>query len=256
MAAMSGTLEPLTTRAKIGLVVVSASSVSELRYPRVVPEVGFLASRMMLGGDQGLEALLEMEQSSSRAVQELASAGVDSIAYCCTVSGAQRGLAADREFCDDMERQWGAPITSTMLAATEALQHLGIRRVVLTSPYPHSYHDAESRYLAEAGIDTVASYGMGFRTAAEFAAVLPEDIYRFGLDAWKESGDGADGLFISCMNFDAMAAAQGLEDAIGRPVVTSHSATLWRALALAGIDDPVPGYGRLLAEPRRGTPSP
>ena len=65
MAAMSGTLEPLTTRAKIGLVVVSASSVSELRYPRVVPEVGFLASRMMLGGDQGLEALLEMEQSSS-----------------------------------------------------------------------------------------------------------------------------------------------------------------------------------------------
>ena len=53
---------PLTTRAKIGLVVVSASTVSELRYPRAAPEVGFLASRMMLGGDNGLEALLEMEK--------------------------------------------------------------------------------------------------------------------------------------------------------------------------------------------------
>ena len=250
MSAVKGTLEELTTKAKIGLVVVSASTVSELRYPRAAPDVGFLASRMLLGGDHGLEALLEMERNSSRAVQELASAGVDSIAYCCTVSGAQRGLAKDREFCEEMERQWGSPTTSTMLAASEALLHLGIRKVVLTSPYPHSYHEAESRYLAEAGIETVAASGMGFREAAEFAAVPPDEIYRFSLEAWQQSGGEADGLFISCMNFDAMAAAQALEDAIGKPVVTSHSATLWRALALAGVAEPVHGYGRLLAESR------
>ena len=250
MSADNGTLQALSTKAKIGLVVVSASTVPELRYPRAVPDVGFFASRMMLGGDHGLEALLDMERNSSRAVQELASAGVDSIAYCCTVSGAQRGLAKDRWFCDDMERQWGIPTTSTMLAASEALRHLGIHRVVLTSPYPHEYHDAESRYLAEAGIETVAAFGMGLRAAAEFATVPPEEIYRFSLEAWQRSGEEADGLFISCMNFDAMAAAQALEDAIGRPVVTSHSATLWRALALAGVADPVEGYGLLLAQPR------
>ncbi len=250
MSYVNGTLEELSPKAKIGLVVVSASTVSELRYPRAVPGVGFFASRVMLGGDHGLEALLEMESNSSRAVQELASAGMDSIAYCCTVSGAQRGLAKDREFCADMERQWGSPTTSTMLAAAEALQHLGIRRVALTSPYPHSYHEAESRYLAEAGIETVAASGMGLQTAAEFAAVPPAEIYRFALEAWQDSGGNADGLFISCMNFDAMATAQALEDSIGKPVVTSHSATLWRALALAGIDEPVHGYGRLLAEPR------
>jgi maleate isomerase len=128
---------------------------------------------------------------------------------------------------------------------------LGIERVVLTSPYPHSYHDAESRYLEEAGIETVHAAGMGFQTAAEFAAVSPDEIYRFALEAWQQSGGDADGLFVSCMNFDAMAAAQALEDAIGKPVVTSHSATLWRALALAGIDEPVHGYGRLLSERRK-----
>ena len=249
MAYAAEVLEGLDTGATIGLVVVSASRVSELRYPRAVPQVAFLTSRMMLGGD-GLEALLEMERNSSRAVEELASAGVDSIAYCCTVSGAQRGLEKDREFCEEMEREFGSPTTSTMLAAAEALQHLGICRVVLTSPYPHNYHEAESRYLAEAGIETVAASGMGFEKAAEFAAVTPDEIYRFSLDAWEQSGGDADGLFVSCMNFDAMAAVQALEDAIGRPVVTSHSATLWRALALAGIDEPVQGYGRLLAERR------
>lgn len=250
MTNAAAVLDDLGTKATIGLVVVSASRVSELRYPRVVPEVGFLTSRMMLGGDHGLEALLEMEKNSSRAVEELASAGVDSIAYCCTVSGAQRGIEKDREFCADMEREFGTPIASTMLAAAEALVHLGMRRVVLTSPYPHSYHVAESRYLAEAGIETVAESGMGFEKADEFATVSPDEIYRFALDAWEQSGEDADGLFVSCMNFDALAAAQALEDAIGKPVVTSHSATLWRALALAGVEEPVPGYGRLLAERR------
>ena len=248
---MPATLDSLATKARIGLVVVSASTVSELRYQRAMPDVGFHASRMMLGGDHGLEALLEMEQNSSRAVEELASAGVDSIAYCCTVSGAQRGIEKDREFCEDMERQYGTPVASTMLAAAEALQHLGIRRVVLTSPYPHSYHDAESRYLAEAGIETVHSRGMGFQEAAQFAAVPPGEIYRFCLEAWNSSGGDADGLFISCMNMDAMSAAQALEDTIGNPVVTSHTATLWRVLSLAGIAEPVHGYGRLLAETRQ-----
>ena len=60
----SGILEGLSPKAKVGLVVVSASTVSELRYSKAVPDVGFFASRMMLGGDGGLEALLEMERNS------------------------------------------------------------------------------------------------------------------------------------------------------------------------------------------------
>ena len=52
------------------------------------------------------------------------------------------------------------------------------------------------------------------------------------------------------MNLDAMAAAEALEDEIGEPVVTSHSATLWRALSLVGFQNSIRGYGMLLAEPR------
>ena len=146
-------------------------------------------------------------------------------------------------------------MTSTMLAAAAALGHLGVRRAVLCSPYPHSYHAAEIEYLAEAGVETVGAFGMGLSRAAEYAAVAPGEIFRFSLEAWQRAADAgaeADGLFVSCMNFDGMAAAQALEDAIGRPVVTSHSATLWRALGLAGVGGPVRGYGRLLAMAGRG----
>ena len=50
------------------------------------------------------------------------------------------------------------------------------------------------------------------------------------------------------MNFDALPAVQTLEERLGKPVVTPHAATLWRVLALAGIDTPIVGYGRLLAK--------
>jgi maleate isomerase len=134
-----------------------------------------------------------------------------------------------------------------MLAATEALHHLGLRRVVVTSPYPDSHHEAERVYLAQTGIEAIAMHGMGLEQGQEFASVTPEEIMQFSLAAWDDS---ADGLFISCMNFDAMPVVQALEDRLGKPVVTSHTATLWRALALAGIERPILGYGRLLAQPR------
>lgn len=244
-------LPQLNPSVKIGLVVVSASCISELRYPQAAPAgVGFLTSRMLLGADQGLDGLRAMEANSVRAVEELASAGVDAIAYCCTVSGALRGPEQDRQFCAEMERQWNTPTTSTMRAAVEALQRLNARRIVVATPYPDSHHTAEQDYLEASGIQPLAMRGMGLHTAAEFAAVPPDEIRRFCLEAWEPWAGQAEALFISCMNFDGMAAAQALEDAIGKPVVTSHSATLWRALSLAGVTGPVSGYGRLLAQPR------
>ena len=40
---------------------------------------------------------------------------------------------------------------------------------------------------------------------------------------------------------------EALEAALGRPVVTANQASLWRCLRLAGIDDAIPHYGRLLS---------
>jgi maleate isomerase len=236
-------MDRLAWKAKIGLVVVSSSTVNEGRYPRVAPDVGFFTSRMLLT-DGGLDAMEAMEGHAARAIDELASIPVDAIAYCCTVSGALRGVLRDRQFCVDTERRWGIPVTSTMLAVTEALHHLKLRRVIVTSPYPDDHHDAERAYLRETGIDALAMHGMGLKTGPEFAKVTPEEIVQFSLDAWDDS---ADGLFISCMNFDAMPAIATLEQRTGKPVVTSHSATLWRALSLARVETPIAGYGRLLA---------
>jgi maleate isomerase len=240
-------MDGLVWRAKIGLITTGGQLITEPRYYGMAPPgVAFYTTRMLNPGT-GPESLVEMERNAPRAVEELASARVDAIAYCCTVSGALRGLQGDRAFCQDVEAKWGIPTTSTMLAAVEALQHLGIRQVVVTSPYREEHHESERAYLEEAGIHPLRMRGMGLNSGREYSAVPPQEIYRFSLEAWD---DRADGLFISCMNFDGLAAAQALEERIHKPVITSHTATLWRALTLAGIEDPIPGYGRLLATRR------
>ena len=240
-------MDPLTWRAKIGLITTSGQVVTEPRYYALAPEgVSFHTSRMLNPGT-GLDGMVEMERHAGRAVEELSSAGVDAIAYCCTVSGALRGIDGDRAFCRDVEERWGIPATSTMLASVEAPHHLGAQRVVVTSPYPDDRHEAERSYLEAAGIEVLGIHGMGLSGGREYAAVPPGEIERFCIERWDER---ADALFVSCMNFDAIATAQALEDRIQKPVITSHTVTLWRALSLAGIDDPIHECGRLLEQPR------
>ena len=242
-----GTMEQLSFRAKIGLIANSGQLITEPRYYQVAPEgVSFHTTRMLNPGG-GLEGIGEMERSAWRGVGELATARVDSIAYCCTVSGALRGYAEDQRFCEQVESQTGIAATSTMLAAAQALQHLGVRQVAVATPYTEGHHDAERAYLEAAGIHPLVIRGMGLDGGEQYSQVPPREIYDFCLEVWDER---ADALFISCMNFDGLAVAEALETHIGKPVVTSHTATLWRALRLAGIDDPVPGCGSLLSGER------
>jgi maleate isomerase len=39
-----------------------------------------------------------------------------------------------------------------------------------------------------------------------------------------------------------------LERELGKPVISSNQACLWRALRLAGVGEPMAGFGRLLRE--------
>ena len=242
-------LEPINWRARIGLITTSGQLITESRFPYLAPKgVTFHVTRMM-NESGGMAGLIKMEKQSWRGVEELSTARVTSLGYCCTVSGALRGLKGDMDFCRQVEQQYGIPTTSTMLAAVEALKTLDMKRIVVTSPYQDDHHESERKYLAEAGIDAFKMKGMGKSSSKAFSTTQPQEIYDFSLAHWDPS---ADGLFVSCMNFDAIAVAQDLEEAIGKPVITSHTVTLWRTLSLSGIDDPIEGLGQLLTMPRVG----
>ena len=56
----------------------------------------------------------------------------------------------------------------------------------------------------------------------------------------------SNGLVAACLNFRSHPIIDALEARIGKPVVTSTQAVLWRLLRLAGVSAPISGFGRLL----------
>ena len=61
----------------------------------------------------------------------------------------------------------------------------------------------------------------------------------------RATAAGADALFISCTALRASEAVERIEQAIGRPVVTSNQAVVWHALHLMQLAAPTQAPGRL-----------
>ena len=74
-----------------------------------------------------------------------------------------------------------------------------------------------------------------------------------GAERWRSYAiehrhDKADAYLLSCTTVRSSEVAEALEQVLGRPVVTSNTATVWHCLRMMGVDDRVNGYGRLLAQ--------
>ena len=59
----------------------------------------------------------------------------------------------------------------------------------------------------------------------------------------------SEAVFVSCTALRTSAIIEELEQALGKPVVTSNQALVWHSLRLSGYDDAVEGYGQLLHLP-------
>jgi len=230
-------------RGKIGLILPSVQTVTEPLYNRIAPEgVAFFSSRILIS--QGFMAdHKQVEKEAIRAGRELATAEVDCIAYCCTASGIFLGIKGDLEFCAELERETAIPTTSTLSSILKALAVLELKKLVLISPYVGEMHAAEEKFFQTNGFDILNSCSMEIDSGKKFAKVSPGDIYRFCRQSWSTQ---ADGLLISCMNFNAMPCVAFLEKDLGKPVLTSHSATLWNSLRMIGVKEPISGFGKLL----------
>jgi maleate isomerase len=241
---LNSDISRLGWRGKAGLILPSANTVTEpVFYALSPPGVSFHASRTFITGT-AVEDIIAMEKDKERAVKELASTKPDCIVDCCTASGIVRGLKEDQAFTGEVEKKTSIRTTSTLQLILQALRTLGITRLVMTSPYLEAMDRLEESFFRENGFDIVKTRGLNLREATQLAQVPPDEIYRFCVETWDER---ADGLLISCMNFNPMPVIQALEEALHVPVVTSNTVTLWGILRLLGVTEPIQGYGRLLS---------
>jgi maleate isomerase len=84
---------------------------------------------------------------------------------------------------------------------------------------------------------------LGIADGFKLAEPTPDTLFELGRRGFDPR---ADALIMTCLNTRSHTVIDRLEKALGKPVITSTQATLWHALRLAGIVDPIAGFGRLL----------
>ena len=131
-----------------------------------------------------------------------------------------------------------AKTTDMATAQVAALAELGVERVALVTPYIQELADKNAAMLEKVGITVVAHETMGLTHDSMTDKVSTATIKEWALAVDTEE---AQALVIGC---SAMRACQPgfideLEAVIGKPVVTSTQAFLWKLLRVAGIRDQI-----------------
>jgi maleate isomerase len=239
--------QSMTEAIRLGVIVPSVNIVVEEWYPRVVPEgVSVHFARMLITDGSSPEKIIAMDREDGmRAIRQIASCRPHAVAYGCTASSIVQGHAFDERLRGEIRHIAGAPTTTATDGIFTACRALGLKRVTAISPYTEAVDEAEHRFFAAGGIETVASAHLGITDGFRLAEPEPKAILDLALSAWDPRSDG---LVAACLNFRAHSIIDALEARIGKPVVTSTQAVLWHLLRLAGVNTPIPGCGRLLRE--------
>lgn len=233
-------------RARVGIVLPSVNTVMEPWAQRAVPAgVSVHFSRMFLADKLTPESFVEMDRGQGMGgIRQLTSVRPQALAYGCTASSIVQGVAYDDHLRAEIHAASGVPVTTAAHAICEALTAVEARRVSLASPYSEEVDAAEQRYFAAAGFEIAGAAHLGISDGFRLAEPDAQTLFRLGMEACDPS---ADALVITCLNTRSHAVITTLEEATGKPVVTSTQATLWHVLRLAGIGDPLPGLGLLMA---------
>ncbi|NQV47934.1 MAG: hypothetical protein HQ504_09145 [Rhodospirillaceae bacterium] len=134
-------------------------------------------------------------------------------------------------------------MTTPITAALDGFRMLGIQRIAVLTPYPHEVNAPITAWLEENGISVLSLDTFGMDSDVDVARIPPEAIIAAASAA--DHAD-ADAVFLSCTALRSVECIADLEQRLGKPVLTSNQAMLWRALRLAGYDGKIPGYGELM----------
>jgi len=211
----------------VGLLLPSVQVVTEELFVQMGGEhCTFCSTRIRLRGSDAA-ALRAMDEDIANGLALLADTRPDLVVFSCAASGALRGPEQERSWVHSLSHTSGMRLVTPMLATLEVFRKLNIQSIDLFSPYLEEVHQAEARYLEAAGVQVLGSHALNREDGRGYADIPTSAIVQYVLDNVSSE---ADALFLSCMNWRGALGVAELEERVGRPVITSHSATLWKVL--------------------------
>lgn len=181
--------------------------------------------------------------SLPRVTRALAQVRPAVVIHAHTASSYANGLANEPALVRQLTALTGAPAVTAAGAVHAALQHLGVKRVALGTPYQESVSEQGRAYWQAAGFEIVAARRLG-----DAGSIYDETEARaYELARAADSAD-ADAVLLSGTGLPTVGVLERLERELRKPVVSSIQACLWHALRVGGRRLRIDGFGRLLRE--------
>jgi maleate cis-trans isomerase len=231
-----------TRQKKLGLIVPSWNTVMEYEVQRMAGGAMSVHTARIPHTADTEENLLWLGTQAPGAATLLSHAKVDVICYGCAAGGFLKGPVEDRALGAKIEEATGIPVAVSSAAVAEALRTLGAARVSLASPYAPWLNERLRQYLESDGFEVTAMQGLNTQA---HAAVTPERIEALVMEVDRPE---AQAIFVSCSNFPTLGIIESMERKLGKPIVASNQASMWKMLRLMGDRRALPGAGRLFRE--------
>lgn len=223
---------------KFGLIVPSWNTTMEYECCRMAPQGVSIHTSRIAHTDDSEESLLHTAEMGPVAGELLAHASVNAICFGCTgASFLREGI--DQEIIGKIEAATKTPTTTTSTAIDEALKAMNIQSVAIATPYPQWINERLAQFLVNSGFKVVSQKGLNVDCPA---FLPPENAYKIAMES---NCSEAEGILISCTNFRSLEFIEQIEKDSGKPVISSNSATMWKLLQMAGVQEKPANAGRL-----------
>jgi len=183
---------------------------------------------------------------SMRAARELAAAGVDLVFLGGVPVNLSRGDQNAQSMLQTLAAELGVKVSSSVAAQEKAARKLACKNVVIAHPYGAR---EDARLITDAeryGCKVLGATGFG-KVINQFGRIPASAALDMGR-ALMRAHPEADAIFLPSPHWPVIEAIDPLEREFGVSVMAASQACVWDALRLAGVNDRIEGYGRLLRE--------
>ncbi|MBT3370373.1 MAG: arylmalonate decarboxylase [Rhodospirillaceae bacterium] len=239
-------------RAKIGVVTPSTNTIVEPEFHAMAPlgvtnhTARFLIPNMALNSNEDFEQLVvEIKATLDDAIDGLTPAAVDHVIIGISAESFWDGADGADKLQKRLEAKAGCTMTLGSAAARSALQAVGAKRLGVVTPYWPVADDRVRHYFGECGFEVVALKGLKANSPVNIAEQSEETLRQAMVEVNTRE---VDTIIQVGTNLGMAQLAGEAERWLGKPVIAINTALYWHALRQMGINDKIPGWGRLLTD--------
>jgi maleate isomerase len=233
---MSDTLAP---RAIIGVMTPAMNTVVQPELERLRPSgISNQMQRFRLGGERISDDLFGE-------AEKLMDANPLALAIGLTTDAGPGGVEKLKSVCDELQDRIGIPVCNASIATQKGLHALRAKRIAVLTPFNADIDQVVKANIEAGGFEVAAIKGTEAPSLPQICETPLDQIRDL---ARQLAATDCDAIAQIGTALPMVGLIEELERETGKTIVACNAAVYWQTLRALGINDSVPGFGRLLDE--------